>query len=50
MALLCGKTLVGQSRHVHRCIKEKDELHGKNHSCECGREWSNEEQLTLPFY
>jgi hypothetical protein len=46
----CGKALVGQTWHVHHCVSEREELHGQNHSCPCGHQWTNEEQLTLaPF-
>jgi hypothetical protein len=46
----CGKALVGQTWHVHHCVSEREELHGLNHSCPCGHQWTNEEQLTLaPF-
>lgn len=42
--------MVGQSWHVHHCVQEREELHGQSHSCPCGHEWTNEEQLTLaPF-
>ena len=47
---LCGKALVGQTWHVHHCVNEKDDLHGQSHSCPCGHEWTNEEQLTLAPY
>jgi hypothetical protein len=47
---VCGKALVGQSWHVHHCVQEKDALHGQSHSCPCGHEWTNEEQLTLTPY
>lgn len=47
---ICGKALVGQSWHVHHCVQEKDELHAQSHSCPCGHEWTNEEQLTLAPY
>ncbi len=50
MSQVCGKALVGQSWHIHHCTLEKEGLHGQNHSCPCGHEWTNEEQLTLaPF-
>jgi hypothetical protein len=47
---VCGKALVGQSWHVHHCVQERDDLHGLSHSCPCGHEWTNEEQLTLAPY
>jgi hypothetical protein len=50
VSLVCGKALVGQSWHVHHCVQERDELHGHSHSCPCGHEWTNEEQLTLAPY
>src|SRR6267378_8103572 len=39
----CGKALVGQTWHVHHCVSEREELHGLNHSCPCGHQWTNEE-------
>jgi hypothetical protein len=46
----CGKALVGQTWHVHHCVSDREELHGQSHSCPCGHQWTNEEQLTLaPF-
>ncbi|HYW84318.1 MAG TPA: hypothetical protein VFB30_13735 [Spirochaetia bacterium] len=42
--------MVGQSWHVHHCVQERDDLHGQSHSCPCGHEWTNEEQLTLAPY
>ena len=50
VSLVCGKALVGQSWHVHHCVQERDELHGQSHSCPCGHQWTNEEQLTLAPY
>ncbi|MDA4133851.1 MAG: hypothetical protein OK454_12120 [Thaumarchaeota archaeon] len=50
MSQVCGKALVGQSWHVHHCVQEKDALHGQSHSCPCGHEWTNEEQLSLTPY
>jgi hypothetical protein len=47
---LCGKALVGQSWHTHHCMSEAAGLHGQKHSCPCGFEWTNEEQLTLTPY
>ena len=50
MVRVCGKALVGQYWHVHHCTKDADVLHGDRHSCPCGQEWTNEEQLTLAPY
>lgn len=50
MSQLCGKALVGQVWHVHHCTKEREDIHGRSHSCPCGHEWTNEEQMTLAPY